>query len=53
VMQYQSKFSLPVNLGRQGLLQIAAPTHQESVLASVLVNQTLDSLDSLAARVPA
>jgi hypothetical protein len=53
VMQHQSKFSLPVNLGRQGLLQIAAPTHQESVLASVLVNQTLDSLDSLAARVPA
>src|SRR6201998_4218643 len=47
VMQHQSKFSLPVNLGRQGLLQIAAPTQQESVLASVLVNETLDSLDSL------
>ncbi len=53
VMQHQSKFSLPVNLGRQGLLQIAAPTQQESVLASVLVNETLDSLDSLDERVPA
>ncbi len=53
VMQHQSKFSLPVNLGRQGLLQIAAPTQQESVLASVLVNETLDSLDSLDGRVPA
>ena len=47
VMQHQTEFSLPVNLGRQGLLQIAAPTQQESVLASVLVNETLDSLDSL------
>jgi hypothetical protein len=53
VMQHQSKFSLPVNLGRQGLLQIAAPTQQESVLASVLVNETLDSLDSLDERAPA
>jgi hypothetical protein len=53
VMQHQSKFSLPVNLGRQGLLQIAAPTQQESVLASVLVNETLDCLDSLDERVPA
>ena len=53
VMQHQSKFSLPVNLGRQGLLQIAAPTQQETVLASVLVNETLDSLDSLAELVSA
>ena len=53
VMQHQGKFSLPVNLGRQGLLQIAAPTQQESVLASVLVNETLDCLDSLDERVPA
>jgi hypothetical protein len=53
VMQHQSKFSLPVNLGRQGLLQIAAPTQQENVLASVLVNETLDCLDSLDERVPA
>src|ERR1700739_3841147 len=53
VMQHQSKFSLPVNLGRQGLLQIAAPTQHESVLASVLVNETLDCLDSLDERVPA
>ena len=53
VMQHQSNFSLPVNLGRQGLLQVAAPTQQESVLASVLVNETLDSLDSLDERVPA
>ena len=53
VMQHQSNFSLPVNLGRQGLLQVAAPTQQESVLASVLVNETLDCLDSLDERVPA
>ena len=53
VMQHQGKFSLPVNLGRQGLLQIAAPTQQETVLASVLVNETLDSLDSLAELVSA
>jgi hypothetical protein len=53
VMQHQSKFSLPVNLGRQGLLQIAAPTQQETVLASVLVSETLDSLDSLDELVPA
>jgi hypothetical protein len=53
VMEHQDKFSLPVNLGRQGLLQIAAPTQRESVLASVLVNETLDSLDSLAEVVPA
>jgi hypothetical protein len=53
VMQHQTEFSLPVDFGRQGLLQIAAPTQQESVLASVLVNETLDSLDSLAELVPA
>jgi hypothetical protein len=48
MMQHQTEFSLPVNLGRQGLLQIAAPTQQESVVASALVNETLHQLGSLA-----
>jgi hypothetical protein len=48
VMQHQTEFSLPVDFGRQGLLQIATPTQLESVVASVLVNETLDHLGSLA-----
>src|ERR1700741_2498953 len=41
VMQYQPEFSLPVDFGRPGLLQITTPTQQESVAASALLNQTL------------
>jgi len=48
VMQHQAEFSLPVDFGRQGLLQIATPTQQESVVASALVNETLHQLGSLA-----
>ena len=53
VMQHQTEFSLPVDFGRQGLLQIATPTQQESVVASALLNETLDTLDSLAELAPA
>lgn len=48
VMQHQTEFSLPVDFGRQGLLQIATPTQQESVVASALLNETLHHLGSLA-----
>src|ERR1700757_5413500 len=41
VMQHQTDFSIPVDYGRQGLLQIATPTQQESVVASALINETL------------
>ena len=40
-MQHQTDFSLPVDRGRQGLLQIATPTQQESVVASALIQETL------------
>jgi len=53
VMQHQTEFSLPVDFGRQGLLQIATPTQQESVVACALVNEALDTLDSRAELAPA
>ena len=53
VMQHQTEFSLPVDFGRQGLLQVATPTQQESVVASALVNETLHRLGSLAELAPA
>jgi hypothetical protein len=53
VMQHQTEFSLPVDFGRQGLLQVATPTQQDSVVASALVNETLHRLDSLAELAPA
>jgi len=33
-MQHQSAFALPENLGRQGLLQIPAPTHEDNTAAA-------------------
>jgi hypothetical protein len=48
VMQRQNEFSLPVDLGRQGLLQIATPTQQESAVAAALINKTLRHLGALA-----
>jgi hypothetical protein len=41
VMQHQTAFSLPANLGRQGLLQIATPTEEESV-AAASIEEALD-----------
>ena len=48
VMQHQTEFLPPVDFGRQGLLQIATPTQQESVVASALINETLHHLGALA-----
>jgi len=53
VMQHQTEFSLPADFGRRGLLQIATPTEQESVVASALLNETLHHLGSLAELAPA
>ena len=47
VMQHQTEFLLPVDLGRRGLLRIAIPTQQESILASALINETLRHVGSL------
>jgi hypothetical protein len=49
VMQHQSSFVLPENLGRQGLLQISTPTAPESTAAAASVNQAFVSLGSAAA----
>ena len=37
VMQHQSAFALPPNLGRQGFLQITAPTQTESMVAAASI----------------
>src|SRR5450631_1644126 len=39
VMPHQSEFNLPVNRGRQGLLQISTPTQDETAAASDLVQR--------------
>lgn len=46
VMQRQSEFVLPANLGRQGLLQISTPTKEEIAAAGELVHETFDRLAS-------
>jgi hypothetical protein len=46
VMQHQSEFDLPLNRGRQGLLQISTPTQDETSAASDLVQRALDRLGS-------
>jgi hypothetical protein len=53
VMQHQTEFSLPVDFGRQGLLQVATPTQQETIVASALVNETLHHLGPLTELAPA
>jgi len=49
VMQHQNSFVLPPNLGRQGLLQIATPTAEESAAAAALINAVFDRLTSTVA----
>jgi len=52
VMEHQNSFVLPQNLGRQGLLQIAPPTEEESAAAAASVNEAFDHLGlALAERV--
>jgi hypothetical protein len=46
VMQHQSAFLLPEDLGRQGLLQIPTPTQEESTAAAASVHEALDHLGS-------
>lgn len=41
VMQHQTAFALPSDLGRQGLLQLSAPTPEESLAATASVNEAL------------
>jgi hypothetical protein len=42
VMQHQTEFSLPADLGRQGLLQISTPSQEESTVAATAVTQAHD-----------
>ncbi len=44
VMQNQSSFLLPTNLGRQGLLQIPTPTAEERVAAGEWIRDALHRL---------
>jgi len=46
VMQHQDSFVLPPNLGRQGLLQIATPTGEQSAAAAALMKEAFDRLGS-------
>ena len=46
VMQHQNSFALPLNLGRQGLLQISTPTVEESAAAAAVINEVCDRLTS-------
>jgi hypothetical protein len=48
VMQHQNLFALPLNLGRQGLLQIETPTEMECKEAAASMNDVFDRLNSLA-----
>ncbi|HYM75563.1 MAG TPA: hypothetical protein VE377_06255 [Candidatus Dormibacteraeota bacterium] len=44
VMQHQTSFVLPPNMGRQGLLQISGPTVEGSAAAAALIIEALDRL---------
>jgi hypothetical protein len=44
VMQNQTSFLLPSNLGRQGLLQIPTPTEEERVAAGEWIRDAFDRL---------
>jgi hypothetical protein len=46
VMQHQSVFNLPLNLDRQGLLQIATPTEEESRAAAASVREAYERVSS-------
>jgi hypothetical protein len=49
VMQHQMAFSLPADLGRQGLLQISMPTQEESTAAAASLREASDRLSSVLA----
>ena len=46
VMQHQTFFVLPENLGRQGLLQIATPTEEDRLSAGEWIHDAFDRLGS-------
>jgi hypothetical protein len=46
VMQHQNAFALPENLGRQGLLQIPAPTQEDSAAAAGLLVDAFAHVES-------
>jgi hypothetical protein len=46
VMRRQGEFELPVNLGRQGLLQVTTPTPEDRSAAKELVHEAFDRLGS-------
>jgi hypothetical protein len=53
-MQHQKTFAPPLNLGRQGWLQIKAPTELESIAAAASVRSAVDRVNSaLAEPLPA
>jgi len=47
VMQNQTAFSLPANLGRQGLIQILMPTKEEGLTAAAAVNEALNRVGAV------
>jgi hypothetical protein len=48
-MQHQTAFSLPTDLGRQGLLQISTPTQEESTAAATSVSEAYHRISSVLA----
>jgi hypothetical protein len=46
VMQHQTSFMLPENMGRQGLLQIPTPTEEDRSAAGEWIRDALDRLGS-------
>ena len=50
VMQHQSAFSLPADLGRQGLLQIQSPTEEEGKTAAASVREALYRVEAALAQ---
>jgi hypothetical protein len=46
VMQHQSCFALPLNRGRQGLLQIPTPTEEDRTTAAEWVHDAFDRMGS-------
>jgi hypothetical protein len=49
VMQNQNLFTLPANTGRQGLLQIQTPSHEESASAATSLRRVLERAESAVA----
>lgn len=49
LMQHQNLFALPHDLGRQGLLQVGAPTEKESKAAAAAIGAAFDRVKSHAA----